>query len=180
MNNQEAKEKFSNTMAIRSSIMWDIAVNYNYAKYFYTSSSWRGENSHWSYIQFNFFKVLVIDVAKLFVDNRNQKFNFFKLLISLETGEFRNLEIQLIRIKHYRTRLSAFTQFFDSIEEYRNKFFAHTDYMAGLNPGPLFFSQLEELINIGYELMNETTMAITGKLIHNPINKTKLTDLKLY
>jgi len=179
MSNEEAKDKFSNTMEIRSDILWSVAVNYNYTNYFYTTTSWRGENSHWSYIQFNFFKVLVIDAAKLFIDTGNQKFNLFNLITNLETGEFRNLGVQVSRLQYYRNQLSAFNQFFDSIKEYRDRVFAHTDYMAGLNPGPLFFSHLEELINLGYEFMKETSMAITGKLIHNPINKTNLADLKL-
>jgi len=150
-----------------------------YTKHFYSTTSWSDENPHASYIKFNFFKVLVIDAAKLFIDSGNQKFNLFNLITNLETGEFRNLGVQVSRLHYYRNRLSAFNQFFDFIKEYRNKVFAHTDYMAGLNPGPLFFSHLEELINLGYELMNETSMAITGKLIPNPINKTNLTDLKL-
>lgn len=179
MTDQEAKEIFQNKMILRVDILRNVSINYDYAKYLFNNFSAGSINSHWSYIRYNFFTVLIIDLAKLFVDSKNQKFNFFKFLVQLEKGDYKNLGILQNRIDYFRNELSKHMKLFSSIEYYRNKLFAHTEIITGINPHKLFFTQLESLINLAFEISNETSKTILNKEILNIINLTNLSDLNV-
>ena len=176
---QELQEKFKNQMVIRVDILRDVSINYNYAKYLFTNYSLTKINSHWGHIKYNFFKLLIIDLAKLFVDNQNQKLNFFKFLIQLENEDYKNLGVLQNRIDHYRNELNAYNQFYTSIKYYRDKLFAHTEILVGISPQESFFTQLENLINLGFEISNEFSKTIVNNEIINIINLIDLSDFKI-
>ena len=179
MTKQEEKDRLINQMYIRENILWNIAVNFNYTKHLYTVSSSTNVNTHCGHIQFNLFKVLVIDLAKLFVSGKNQKFNLFNLLDDLETGELKELGLKKSQIEHYRKQLALNSSLFTSTKHFRDTLFAHTDYLGGIGPTQSFFTQLEGLITLSYELLNEISISITGQKIHNVLNKTDLTNFKI-
>lgn len=177
MTKQEAKEKFRYEMTIRMDILRNVSINYSYTKHLYTNFSSTTVSTYWDHIRYNLFYVLIIDLAKLFVDNDNQKFNFFKFLIKLEKGDYKKLGVAQSTIDHYRKKLNVYSPFFKSVEKYRNKTFAHTDKLTGISPKRAFFIQLEDIINLGFKMANETSKTILNTEIVNTINCTDLSDL---
>jgi len=179
MTKQEAKEKFRNEITIRIDILRNVTINYNYTKHLYTNFSATTISTYWEHIRYNLFYVLIIDLAKLFVENDNQKFNFFKFLIKLEKGDYKKLGVAQSTIDNYRKKLNVYSPFFKSVEKYRNEIFAHTDKLTGIGPTRAFFIQLEDIINLGFNMANEISKIIVNTEIINTINCTDLSDLKI-
>lgn len=178
MTKQEAKDKFQYEMNIRMDILRNVSINYSYTKHLFTISP-TILSLHWSHIRYNLFCVLIIDLAKLFVENENQKFNFFKFLIKLEKGDYKKLGVSQSTIDHYKNKLNVYSPFFKSVKKYRNKIFAHTDILAGISPKKRFFTQLEDLINLGFNIANETSKTIVNKEIIHTIKCMDLSDLRM-
>jgi hypothetical protein len=160
--------------------MWEMTNNYNYASYLYDKFNITSENltSHWLEIRFAFFRLLVIDTAKIFTSSKSQKYNIFKLLDSLETGIYQNLNFPKPRIKAFRTQLHQFENFCLTTKQFRDQVFAHTDNFSGITPGEEFFPTLEKLITLGYLIINELSTVIPGFALYpNPLHKKDMTTL---
>ena len=180
MRRKELKEKFQRDMVIRVDILRNISIDYNYAKYLYQDSISMNLNQHWSRVRHNFYKILFIDIAKLYSNPKsgNQKFNFLKLLTRLEKGDYKKFGMRIERITHFKSELDSHKIFFEVVREYRDTLFAHTEIQAGIGPTDIFFSKLEEIINLGFNICNEISKAILNKEIVNIINLIDLSDLK--
>jgi len=175
MINESLIIKFKSEMSTRSHVMWDLAINFNYAKHLYTTFNTGEIDKNWSQIRHVLFRVLVIDLSKIFTSSKNQKFNLFILLDKLENGEFEELGFQKSKINNFRNILNKYSTFFTTIKKFRDEVFAHTDKEAFINPGKEFFPTLEILIDLAYEIMNESAKIIPGtQLYFNPMNKTDL------
>ena len=177
---KETKFDFENKMTIRVDILRTIATNYTYYDFLFNNDPKEKRNFHWANIRFNFFRLLFIDLAQLFVEKKDtHKLNIFTLLNSLETGHYRNLGVQKNRTDHYRKELNKYKNFFLIIEKYRNQLFVHTEILAAIKPDKLFFSQSRELINLTFEFLNEISETISKKSIVNSLEVMNIDDFKI-
>ena len=94
MKGNEIRLDFAHRIIIRDEILRGIAINYVYADFLFNKVPDKILNEHWSLIRYNFFKLIVLDLAKLFINKREtHKLNFFTFLNQLESPEYRNLGI---------------------------------------------------------------------------------------
>lgn len=180
MTKEETKFDFENKMTIRVDILRAIAINYTYYDFLFNNVSKENINLHWDQIRHNFFRLLFIDLAQLFVEKKNtHKLNIFTLFTSLEVGHYRNLGVHEDRIHYYRKELNKYKTFVSVIEKYRNQLFGHTEISAGIVPHKLFFSNSRKLINLTFEFLNEISETISRKNIANILETMNIDDFKI-
>jgi len=176
MNLENLKLSFRNDMTVRVDILREISINYNYSKYLFINSS-KIKKSHWGFIKYNFFKVLIIDLAKLFTYKKDsQKFNFFTLFDKLETGIYKPFQVPLNIITKHRQDLNSHNDFLKTIKKYRDTVFAHTDKHTSVGPEKAFYLQLENIINLSFEILNQISQTVIQKEVYNIINRTDLSE----
>ena len=116
--------------------------------------------------------IMVIQLAKLFTDNKNQKRNFHKLCDCLESRKYgKGIKDQLIKNKEtsivsvfksrdeilkateqIRTKLTSHTELIKKIVNARDKIYAHRDPKPKVNV--IKIQELQQLINLSDEIIN--------------------------
>jgi hypothetical protein len=176
---EEIITDFQNKMSLRVDILNSVSINYNYTKHLFMNFKPSEIGDHWGFIRHNLFKMLTIDLAKLFVNSSNQKVNLFKLFEQLEDGKYKDFKIDKKIIEVYKIKLRKYRKFFKEIQHYRDKLFAHTEINAGVSPLNVFFLQLNDLINLSYEILNEISLTIIKREYTNVIDKIDLRNFKV-
>ncbi len=159
-------------MSIRRNILDNLAINYNYSYYLYITSPSKITNFHWGHFRYMAYKMLVIEACKLFTNNNNQKYNFYKLFEKLGTGEFRQLYVGNSKIENWKNDINLHSDFIIGLKYLRDNLFAHTDKVQGSSPLKQFFTKMKILINLGYHIQNELFLHISENQVRNLLDKT--------
>lgn len=180
MKGNEIRLDFAHRIIIRDEILRGIAINYVYADFLFNKVPDKILNEHWSLIRYNFFKLIVLDLAKLFINKREtHKLNFFTFLNQLESPEYRNLGIAKTQIESFRGKLNKYTNTFKGIEKIRDKTIAHTDNLSSIAPNKTFFPIVKEIINLGFEILNECSKVVLQKEVINIMDNVDLKNFNI-
>jgi hypothetical protein len=118
----------------------------------------------WVHIMYLSFKDTIIELDKLFSENKNQKFRIRKLLNKLKkTGQYKNCNLNKRAIEEWENEMLQFTPVIKYISELRDKHFAHTDKSdsLGLNTSSVYYrnilnnSEIETLFDFIKKVMVE-------------------------
>lgn len=113
-------------------------------------------------------------MAKLYVNNNNQKSNFFKLLNCLEHKTDQYLRLHKDKILFYKTEFSKHFFLFNMIAKYRDQLFAHTEKLWSIHPTSEFFSEVEKVVDLSFNLLNESSLRNGKPLLRNYINVSSM------
>ena len=181
MTKEETKTAFQYNLTVIEEILLELGRNFAYAQLLYEGHKTSDLNKHWLQIRYAFFRLILLDMAKIFTDNKDtHKTNLFKLLTRMEMGDYKkHFALSAARLAHYRNELSSHTNVIQVITKNRDKYIAHTDKLFGLAPLPQFFPEVKELLTIAFAFVNECNEAILQKTGMNNLGKVDTSSLKI-
>lgn len=85
-------------------------------------------DKHLTFIGWSLWRMLIIDLSKLFGDSDNQKYNVMKLLRKLDpAGDYKSLKYAPKYLEGFNRRITELNESIKEISRLRNRFFAHAD-----------------------------------------------------
>ncbi|WP_353146266.1 hypothetical protein [Chryseobacterium sp.] len=102
----------------------------------------------------NYWRIIVLQLSKLYIDNDKEYFNIKKFLNNRKTGErFSLLDIDQIFINEQLKKISKKQHLIDNIRIQRNKVFAHDDPRNGDIVNDVTLDQTKDLIELCQDLI---------------------------
>ncbi|MDB5143425.1 MAG: hypothetical protein JWQ66_2138 [Mucilaginibacter sp.] len=119
-------------------------------------------HTHLSFIRYALWKMLIIDLAKLFSDSENQKFNLFKLLGKLTPGHhYRSFKFNEETLNKWDAEFHNHVIAIAEIDTLRNKYSAHADGDPFRKESTsLTFPQIGALIDFANDIIVELSSKI--------------------
>ena len=181
MTKEETKTAFQYSITVVHDILLELGRNFAYAQFLYEEHKTNDLNEHWRQIRYAFFRLILLDMAKVFTDNKDtHKTNLFRLLTRMETGDYKkHFSLSAPRLAFYRSELSLHSKAIEGITKSRDKYIAHTDKLFGLAPSSKFFPEVKELLTIAFSLVNECREVILQKPGISNIGKIDLSSLTI-
>ena len=147
-------------------IWCSIRKNYVYSNYLNHNKL---TSRHSQYIRYNLFAMLIIELAKLFVDRNNHNFNLHNLIKDISsTGKYKELEISDSFVNESEALLARHSPLISEIHVLRDKLYAHTDpdfKAPDLSEG--FWQKIDELVAIGFNIIFHLGIWICDKHFDN-------------
>ena len=111
-----------------------------------------------------FWRTLVIEVAKLYSNKKNDKYNILRLLTSLsKSGEFRKANIDEEILLRWSNVITQNKEVIDILVHLRDSFYGHTDTpekKAKINYEDLTIEQVEPLIQMAENIIQEVNLKV--------------------
>jgi hypothetical protein len=83
---------------------------------------------HLRFISLSLWRLLIIELSKLFGDSENQKYNVLKLLRKLApSGEYRSLRFDEDTLNRLISNINQFKSSIDEVSHLRDNYYAHSD-----------------------------------------------------
>ena len=93
-----------------------------------SESSYIEKSFFFKFTRHTYWRISIIELAKLVSKSRNQHFNIFKLLNNLKKiGDYGKLDFSQTKIQEWEKKLKLNAHILKEIENLRNKIYSHTD-----------------------------------------------------
>jgi hypothetical protein len=177
LSNEKDKQVMLNKLLVLEDTLRSLSTNCYYAQPLYMQYAHDELNNHWLQIRFSFFRLIILDLPKIFSESKNQTANIFRFLSRMEDGgDFRKIALPKERIAYYKNSLVSHQGTIDDIINSRDNYIAHTGVLFGLAPNALFFSEVSDLMTLCHEFMNECMTFICGRPARSILIHPSLTD----
>lgn len=172
------QDQFFYEMQVRKTLIHRAARDFIYSRHLYslpvTDLSELGVE-----VRFALFELLQLNLAKLFTDNKNQKYNVHRLLAQLRSKTFLPNHIPNDKLQLLADRLTSFQSTILGLQTTRDEWIAHTDALGGFAPLDSFFPTIEALLQLGFELLDASSQAILHTPVYNNLHVLLPLDLQL-
>jgi hypothetical protein len=172
MTTEELKDWFEQT----AKIITDLYISLNNANRLfnnkYENEDWIKNHGFFRHHYYQLWFIITIQLNKLLVDNRHQKYNFHKLFRRLEKEELDPNLLQLIeqnkdkrfsaffmnraqmheKILHFRNEIKNYNSVIEKFKTSRDTLYAHRD--KGAKPQDLTLENAEKLITLCKDIYN--------------------------
>lgn len=110
--------------------------------------------SFFTLTKINYWRIIVLQLSKLYIDNDKEYFNVKKFLNNCKTGErFSLLDLDQIFINEQLQRISKKQHLIDNIRIQRNKIFAHDDPRNSDIVNDITLDETKDLIELCQDLI---------------------------
>jgi hypothetical protein len=172
-------DEFFYNMQVRKSLIYTATREFAYAKHLY-SIPVTDLIDFGMEVRFAFYQLSQLNLAKLFSDVKNQKYNVHRLLDEFRKEPFLQ---NLLSNQHHlllTDRLATFASTIDGLHTVRDEWVAHTDVLGGIAPLETFFPTIESLLHFGYEVLDACSQAVLHTPVYNSLQNLVIGDLHLY
>ena len=174
-----AENRFFHEMQIRKTLLYSISRRSKYASHLY-SLPVENLTDFGVDVRYAFFELLQLNLAKLFVNSKMQKYNVHRLLDQFQFEPFLEGRLPKEQLQSFRERLVSFDQTILGIRGVRDELIAHTDFLGGVAPLSSFFPTIEKLIDFGFGLLDVCSRAVDLTPVHNVLHQPLSTELELF
>jgi hypothetical protein len=144
--------------------IWHITLfakeNYMYARYFYLQEDEKiifyvHRSIHWQFIRQTILGACIVELCKIIVRSKNNRYNIFDFISNLEKGNYGRHSVPVSTINDWGRNLSLHSLTIEKLKRMRDKAYTHTDPDYDIKSEKLSFLDIKLLFEVIEDIIRD-------------------------